>query len=213
MNSVLQYVDKLLLTTPKVKFKYPKLVEPETKFNPEGVYKVTAIIPAAEAADIADQLDNLLEAHKASLKAQSPTTKFKLVEPGYGFQDIDGEPCFALTPKMKAKGVSRDGRSWSAAPALFDAKGGAIKDRDSLRGMWSGTIGRVSFEVCPFYQPGIGVGLSLRLKAVQIIELVESGGTADAFGFQEEEGYAATSVEGPVPFDSTKEVDDGGYDF
>lgn len=212
MNNV-QYVEKLKLTTPKATFKYPKLIEAETKFNPEGVYKVTAIIPAADAGDIADQLDGLLEAHKASLKAQSPTTKFKLVDPSFGYEDIDGAPCFVLTAKMKAKGVSRDGRSWSSAPALFDAKGGAVKDRDSLRGMWSGTTGRVSFEACPFYQPGIGVGLSLRLKAVQIIDLVESGGTADAFGFQEEAGWAAASTEGPVPFDSTEAVEDGGYDF
>jgi hypothetical protein len=212
MNNV-QYVEKLKLTTPKATFKYPKLIEAETKFNPEGVYKVTAVIPAEDAVGVADQLDALLEAHKASLKAQSPTTKFKLVDPSFGYEDIDGAPCFVLTAKMKAKGVSRDGRAWSSAPALFDAKGAAVKDRESLRGMWSGTTGRVSFEACPFYQPGIGVGLSLRLKAVQILDLVESGGTADAFGFQEEAGWASTSVEGPVPFDSTGTASDEGFDF
>jgi hypothetical protein len=53
----------------------------------------------------------------------------------------------------------------------------------------------------------------MRLKAVQIIDLVESGGTADAFGFQEEAGWAATSVEGPVPFDSTGAASDEGFDF
>ena len=29
--------------------------------------------------------------------------------------------------------------------------------------MWSGTTGRVSFEACPFFQPAIGAGITLRL--------------------------------------------------
>ena len=208
-----QYIDKLRLTTPKATFKYPKLIEPETKFSPEGHYKVTAIIPAEDAGPMADQLDALFEAHKASLKAQAPSQKFKAIDPSFGYEEIDGKPCFTVSVKMKAKGMDRDGRAWTASPALFDATGAPVKHRESLRGMWSGTTGRVSFEACPFYQPGIGVGLSMRLKAVQIIDLVESGGTADAFGFQEEAGWAATSVEGPVPFDSTGTASDEGFDF
>lgn len=60
-------IDKLKLTTPVAKLKYPKLIEPETKFNPEGVYKATAVIDSAEAAALADALDDLLTRHKASL--------------------------------------------------------------------------------------------------------------------------------------------------
>ena len=87
-----QYVDKLRLTTPKATLKYPKLIEPETKFSPEGHYKVTAVIPAEDAAELADQLDALYEAHKASLKAQAPGQKFKAVDPSFGYEDIDGKP-------------------------------------------------------------------------------------------------------------------------
>ena len=49
-----QYIDKLRLSTPKATLKYPKLIEPETKFSPEGHYKVTAVIPAEDAAELAD---------------------------------------------------------------------------------------------------------------------------------------------------------------
>ena len=188
-----QYIDKLRLTTPKATFKYPKLIEPETKFTPEGHYKVTAVIPADEADAMAVQLDTLFEAHKASLKAQAPNQKFKAIDPSFGFEDVDGKPCFTISVKMKAKGIDRDGRSWSAVPALFDASGAPVKDREALRGMWSGTTGRVSFEACPFYQPALGAGITLRLKAVQILNLVESGGSADSFGFQEEAGGWAAS--------------------
>ena len=208
-----QYIDKLRLTTPKATFKYPKLIEPETKFTPEGHYKVTAVIPADEADYMSAQLDTLFEAHKASLKAQAPSQKFKAIDPSYGYEDIDGKPCFTISVKMKAKGVDRDGRSWSAAPAIFDASGAPVKDREALRGMWSGTTGRVSFEACPFYQPALGAGITLRLKAVQILNLVESGGSADSFGFQEEAGWATGEAQASVPFDATGTATDEGFDF
>lgn len=209
-----QYIDKLRLTTPKATLKYPKLIEPETKFSPEGHYKVTAVIPAEDVGDLADQLDTLFEEHKASLKAQAPNQKFKAIDPSFGFEDIDGKPCFTISVKMKAKGMDRDGRSWSAAPALFDATGAPVKDREALRGMWSGTTGRVSFEACPFYQPALGAGITLRLKAVQIIDLVESGGSANSFGFQEEAGgWSASETQASVPFDATGTATDEGFDF
>ena len=209
-----QYVDKLRLTTPKATLKYPKLIEPETKFSPEGHYKVTAIIPAEEAGPMADQLDALFEAHKASLKAQAPSQKFKAVDPSFGYEEIDGKPCFTVSVKMKAKGMDRDGRAWTASPALFDASGAPVKHRESLRNMWSGTTGRVSFEACPFFQPAIGAGITLRLKAVQIIDLVESGGSADSYGFQEEAGgWASSETEASVPFDATGAATDEGFDF
>jgi hypothetical protein len=209
-----QYVDKLRLTTPKATLKYPKLIEPETKFSPEGHYKVTAIIPAEEAGPMADQLDALFEAHKASLKAQAPSQKFKAVDPSFGYEEIDGKPCFTVSVKMKAKGMDRDGRAWTASPALFDATGAPVRHRESLRSMWSGTTGRVSFEACPFFQPAIGAGITLRLKAVQIIDLVESGGSADSYGFQEEAGgWASSETEASVPFDATGAATDEGFDF
>jgi hypothetical protein len=209
-----QYVDKLRLTTPKATLKYPKLIEPETKFSPEGHYKVTAIIPAEKAGHMADQLDALFEAHKASLKAQAPSQKFKAVDPSFGYEEIDGKPCFTVSVKMKAKGMDRDGRAWTASPALFDATGAPVKHRESLRSMWSGTTGRVSFEACPFFQPAIGAGITLRLKAVQIIDLVESGGSADSYGFQEEAGgWASSETEASVPFDATGAATDEGFDF
>ena len=174
-----------------------------------GIYK-----KLEDAGAMADQLDALFEAHKASLKAQAPSQKFKAIDPSFGYEDIDGKPCFTISVKMKAKGMDRDGRSWSAVPALFDASGAPVKDREALRGMWSGTEGRVSFEACPFYQPALGAGITLRLKAVQILKLVESGGSADSFGFQEEAGgWAASETQAAIPFDATGTATDEGFDF
>lgn len=205
-------IDKVRITTPPCRLQYPKLIEPDAKFNPEGVFRVTGVLDAADADNISTQLDELLAKHKESLKAQAPTQKFKLADLPYAFEDVDGKPSFVIKAKQKASGVDRDGRRWTAAPALFDAKGHAIKDRDSLKNMWSGTVGRINFDACPFYNPAIGAGITLRLKAVQIISLVEGGGSAESFGFSEEDGYTA-GQSSDVPFDSSNSIafDDGDF--
>jgi len=207
------FIDKIRVTTPVCKFQYPKLIEPETKFNPEGAYKITGLIDAPDAEALATQLDELLVRHKESLKAQAPTQKFKLADLPYGFEDIDGKPYFVVKSKMKAKGIDRDGRAWSAAPALFDAKGGAIRDREGLKNMWSGTLGRISFDACPFYQSAIGAGITLRLRAVQIIDLVEGGGSAESFGFAEQSGWTPTAAGKKVPWDSATSIPADEADF
>mgnify|MGYP006275272947 CR=1 FL=1 len=206
-------IDKVRITTPICSFKFPKLVEPETKFEVAGQYKVMGVMDPQPAETITAQLDTLLNEHKASLKQQAPTQSFKLADLPFGFEEVDGKPCFVVKAKMKASGMERDGRVWSAAPALFDAKGQPIRNRESLKSMWSGTTGRISFDACPFYNAAIGAGITLRLRAVQIIGLVESGGTAESFGFDEEEGYAAdaeTASRLPIPFDGSSAVIDAG---
>lgn len=208
-----QLIDKVRITTPLCRFQYPKLIEADTKFNPEGVYRVTGVMDAADADSISTQLDELLARHKESLKAQSPTTKFKLSDLPFGFEDVDGKPSFLIKAKQKASGMDRDGRRWTAAPALFDAKGQPIKDRDQLANMWSGTVGRISFDACPFYQAAIGAGITLRLRAVQIISLIEGGGSAESFGFGEEDGFTATTDTSAVPFDSSNSVPFDDADF
>lgn len=200
-------IEKIRLTTPCCKFQYPKLIEPETRFNPEGVYKITALIDPRDADPVASALDELLNRHKESLKSQAPTQKFKLADLPWSYEEVDGTPFFIVKAKMKASGMDRDGRRWTSAPALFDAKGQPVKDREALARMWNGTMGKVSFEACPFYQSAIGAGITLRLKAVQVLSLVESGGSAESYGFGEEDGWTA-SQEQAVPFDATGTISD-----
>lgn len=206
-------IEKVRLTTPICKFQYPKLIEPETKFNPEGVYKITGLIDVADAEKLANDLDTLLNKHKESLKQQAPTQRFKLADLPWEFADYDGKPYFIVKSKMKASGVDRDGRRWTSAPALFDARGGAIKDRDTLKGMWSGTMGRISFDACPFYQAAIGAGVTLRLRGVQIISLVEGGGDASSFGFGEEDGWTPGATTETVPWDASTSIQPDEADF
>ena len=185
------FINSAKFTTPLLTFQYPKLLEPDTKFSPDGRYECQGYCSVDQGATLADQLDKFLEEHKASLKAQSPTTKFK------------------------ASGIDREGKTWSRKPVLFDAQGNIVQDRDTLAGMWSGTTGRISFQASPFYTAAIGAGVTLRLLAVQIIELKSQGGSGTDHGFSAEEGWTPSSSKKAetIPFNGEASVEFDPMDF
>jgi hypothetical protein len=58
------------------------------------------------------------------------------------------------------------------ASRLFDAAGQPIKSPPEI---WSGTVGRVSYEARPYFISGTGaVGVKLSLEAARILELVSA---------------------------------------
>ena len=92
--------------------------------------------------------------------------------------------------KTKAKVTMRSGDSFDQKVALFDAKGKPLVNPPNVGG---GSKIKVSYQVVPYYTATVGAGLTLRMKAVQILKLVEytSGANASSYGFKEEDGYEA----------------------
>jgi len=208
-------INSTKFTTPLLTFQYPKLLEPDTKFSPDGRYECQGYCPVDQGATLADQLDKFLEEHKASLKAQSPTTKFKLTDLPWGYNETNGRPTFFVKTKCKASGIDREGKAWSRKPVLFDAQGSVVQDRSTLDGMWSGTTGRISFIASPFYTAAIGAGITLRLLAVQIIELKSQGGNGTDHGFSAEEGWtpSASKKAETIPYNGEASVEFDPLDF
>jgi len=66
---------------------------------------------------------------------------------------------------------------------------------------------KVSAELMPWYTAMAGAGVSLRLRAVQITELVEGGaGSAEGYGFDKVEGgfvAAEKEIENEVAAETT----------
>lgn len=61
----------------------------------------------------------------------------------------------------------------------------------------------MAYTAEPFFVAALGAGVSLRLQAVQIIELVQGGErTAASYGFEDEEGYTAEPEDLPFSTDS-----------
>ena len=54
--------------------------------------------------------------------------------------------------------------------------------------VWSGSKIKVNSLLYPYFAP-IGAGISLKLNAVQVLDLVQGNGGNEGFGFEEEDGY------------------------
>lgn len=181
--------------SPKGTASYPYLTKPDTKFNPDGEYKVSLIVAGDNASKA---ITFLTEQHEAAVaKAKKENAGKRVKEGDLPFiENDDGTVTFKF--KLKAKVTPKNGDSFAQKPALFDAKGKPLTGEPNVGG---GSVIKVSYEVVPYYTAIAGAGVSLRLKAVQIIELKEfsGGGTAESYGFCEEEGFEASEDDTP-PF-------------
>ena len=191
--------------SPKGIASYPYLTKPDTKFNPDGEYKVSLIVAGDDASKA---IDFLTEKHNASVAQAKKENAGKRVKEGElpFIENDDGTVTFKF--KMKAKVTPKKGDPFEQKPALFDAKGKPLTGEPKIGG---GSTIKVSYEVVPYYTAIAGAGVSLRLKAVQIIELKEysGGGNAESYGFGEEEGFEADDEDNDPPFD-TDETTAGG---
>lgn len=186
--------NSIRLTTPKGYAQYPYLLEPDTKFNPEGDYKVNLAMDDNEATKklitkLDQILDNFYEENEDVAKAQAKGRKVMKAD----IFEYDSEGRVVLKFKQKAVITKKDGSKFEVKIPQFDAKGKPMKaniGRDSVI--------KVNFSIKPYYMPTTKtVGLSLRPVAVQVIDLKEftSGGSAESYGFGEEEGYEAEDTE------------------
>lgn len=173
--------------TPKGTAQYPYLTKPDTKFNPDGEYKVNLELNAEDASEIMSFLDEQLAESIAKAKKENAGKKIKEGDVPYSVDEDSGK--VTLRFKLKAKVTPKNGEPFEQRVAIFDAKGKPITDEIKIGG---GTQMKVSYEVMPYYTSMVGAGISLRVRAVQIIELVEfSSAGAGAYGFGSEDGYEA----------------------
>jgi hypothetical protein len=196
---------KKLFTSPRGIAVWPKLDAPDTKFKDEGEYSVKLRLSREDAEPLMtlceQKADEGYQEAKETLKEQkgkgAKIKALKLFIPYVVELDDAGETetGFVLfTFKMTASGLNKkENRHWQQKPALFDAKGARITKTLRVGG---GSTLKVSFEFKTFYNAATDqAGATLKLKAVQILELVEFGsGNADYFGFDAEDGFDALTL-------------------
>lgn len=186
--------------------KWVTLGKPDTKYKAEGEYRVTLSLPkdATETVQFLAQLDGFYAVAVKAVKDKllsDPKTKLKAKTlktsnaPYKADLDQEGNETgnVLVNFKAKASGTKKDGTPWVFKPGMFDAKGLPITKETSV---WGGSKLRVSYQVSDYYVAASGeAGLSLKLQAVQIIDLKTGGGRdASAYGFEEEEGYSGESA-------------------
>lgn len=162
---------------------YPYLFSPDTKFDHNGLYRTKLVLPKIQAKPIVKLIEDTIEDVASKNKGKlSPHKPYKSLK--------DGKVEFTF--KLKAKVNTKSGTDFEQRPKVFDAKGKIITKTLSV---YSGTKMKVAFQCIPYFTNMLGSGATLRLKAVQILELVEGkkGNGDDAaeeqFGFSKEDGF------------------------
>lgn len=180
---------------------WAKVFEPDTKFNPLGDYSINLQMTEEKAAPMCERLEGIVQEMfnkaikekpplKNSLTTQDVCSKVYDRETG----DATGDVEFKF--KLKAKVQKRDGSWYEQQPVVLDSKKQPISG-ETLIG--NGSRVKVAFEPIPYVmQSTKKAGVSLRLKAVQVIDLVEYGNSASSV-FDEEDGFVATSANDATP--------------
>lgn len=210
------------LMTQKGIARFPALIVPDTKFNPEGEYKIGVILPA-DAKNVADgankgkvimtmledaqekiyqdtktELEESIKTLKGEKLAKAKKALAELKKgdlPAKPVYDEDGNETGDIVINFKMKATRKDkdtGAVKKLQPSLFDAKG---KPMARNKEIWGGSEVCVAGSLNPFYIPGTNTcGVGIRLAAVQVITLRSAGGgDAASYGFgSHDDGYDAS---------------------
>jgi len=182
---------------------WAKVLEPDTKWNPLGDYTINLQMTQEEAAPMCERLEELVqETFKKAIKEKPPLKNSLTTQPVsstvYDKDTGDDTGIEEFKFKLKAKVQRKDGSYYEQKPAVLDAKKQPLPE-----GMLIGNGSRVkvAFEPFPYVmQATKKVGVSLRLKAVQVLDLVEYGNNSTSV-FDEEDGFVA-----PPPSNTASKV-------
>ena len=179
------------IVSPEGVSKYAWLTKPDTKFDKDGHFKVNLVVSAEEAQPLIQQIDAEMK-KSAEIAKEKNKKAVKMANPPYETETDDtgaetGNIEFKF--KRKAQIIASDGKVIPFKVAIFDSSGTPMTDTN----VWSGSKMKVSAELVHWYTAMAGAGVSLRLRAVQITQLVEGGSdNASGYGFDKvDNGYVA----------------------
>ena len=189
---------------------WAKVFEPDTKFNPLGDFTINLQMPVAEAAVMSEKLEGIVqvafkEAIEKDPRLKNTLSTQEVCQPVYDRDTGDDTGNVEFKFKLKAKVQKRDGTYYEQQPAVLDSKKVPI-GKDTLIG--NGSKVKVAFEPIPYVMSSTKkVGVSLRMKAVQVIDLVEYGNSATSV-FDEEDGFVAPASNDSVITEELADVVD-----
>ena len=186
------------LTTPVGDAIYPRLNTPDTKFDTDGVYSTRLALEGEEAEALIETINGVIQrefdAQKEALIREGKPAKAKALKLAADrpykplLDEATGEETgkYSFNIKLRAKRKTKEGALLDQRPMLVDAH---LKKIDPIKTeIWGGSRIAVDLTVNPF-STAIGVGASLRMRGVQVIELV-SGAGGGGVNFQAQDGYS-----------------------
>ena len=177
-----------VITTPKGKAVWPRIDTADTKFDEDGVYSCKLHVTEGDfkafEAIVKPKLD---AAYKEECSRQG---KDKIRMAASSPLRINDEGDHEIYAKQKAKVHTKSKGTLEFTIAAVDSQGKKI----AMPKIGSGSILKMAVEVNTWFVPSQGFGYTLRLRAVQVLNLVEYGGGGDgSFGFgAEADGYVGS---------------------
>jgi hypothetical protein len=175
----------IILTTPRGIAKWPYLNEPDREFNPEGLFHTKLVCKIIDSAHIVKKINDMIA---MEVKKQHDLNPEKEIKKSYPYTEEDGN--FIFNFKMKASGVRKaDKKTFTQEPNIVNAD---LTQFDKSLKIWSDSILKITFE--PYaWNMSIGIGCTLRIKSVQVLELV-TGKLSDTLGDLKAEPVVAPKV-------------------
>lgn len=201
-------VSKKLVTGKGELTGFISLFKPSTKFDKDGVYQAHIILPKEEGERIASEIKAI---RTEQFKTYGKGTKvadltqcvpLTIVDDETGEETPDAEGRYVL--KTKAKAFVKEGKP-TAFVKVMDAK---LRPLTNVS-IGAGTIAKLGVTLDGYCIAG-KTGVSVKLKMVQIINLVEyaGGGNPEEFGFTAEEGFEGSEENYAPVAEATVEVED-----
>lgn len=173
------------------------ITAPSTEYDEDGQYFVKLKLPTKDKStqQLIRLIDTEAEAayNDALERLETPAERKKCKQADVSYkpeEDDDGNETGYTLFNFKRKAVRKD-KNDNIKPVklpLFDSMGRVV-DPEGLD-VWRGSEIAIAFKLVPFYTPQVGVGVSHRIEAIQLITVVSGGDqrTADDFGFKPQEG-------------------------
>lgn len=190
------------------------IVQPSTMFNKEGVYNANILLSTDEGKKLADKLK---EVRTSQFKTYGKGSKVAEITGCKPYEKVDDETGEAILDdenryifKAKAKAYVENGKPKIKIP-IYDSK---LNPAQAAK-IGEGSIVRLSVELVGYTVAG-KTGVSVKLKGVQIINLVEYTGSqsAESLGFAEEDdGYIVSDEDDIEETSDSTEEDDEEEDF
>ena len=133
---------------------YPWLNKPDTKFDPDGVFSVKLLFDKTASKEISDVVKPLMNGGKNN------PIKPELDDQGQKTGN------YLVNFKMKAHIRKKDGDSFDQTPLLSDKLGNRMQQIIA-----GGSTLKIKYQAIPY--DGMGGGVSLRMKEVRVLDLVE----------------------------------------
>ena len=164
-----------VLTTPKGTAVYPRLKEPDTKFNADGVYNCKLHVSEDDFNVFSKEVSEIVDRdYDSECKIKGKKLKQSDKPP----LRITAEGDYEIYAKQVAKRQTRKGLLEFTVP-IFDSKGSRV---DNVPNIGSGSQLKLSVEVYTWFSDLQGFGYTLRLKAAQLLELMEYSSGGSVFG-------------------------------